>query len=213
MISNPAAYARFAGLNYFAIFALAIYANFFILSKLIVGGDAAATADNIAQHESLFRLGLACFFLVMIADVFIAWALYLVMRPVSEPLSLLSAIFRLVYTVAQIGVLMNLAKALQLRGAPETYGALADGALPHFYAAAHGGEFTLTLIFFGLHLVLLGYLIIRSSFLPALIGALVTIAGLGYLIDGFAEILFGGYGPLGSISLYAVVLPALIGEG
>lgn len=61
MISNPAAYARFAGLNYFAIFALAIYANFFILSKLIVGGDAAATADNIAQHESLFRLGLACF--------------------------------------------------------------------------------------------------------------------------------------------------------
>lgn len=213
MIAHPKAYARFAGVNYLVIFALAIFANFFVMSKLLVSGDAGATAATIAANEGLYRLGVASFFVVMIADVFIAWALYYVLRPVSEPLSLLSALFRLTYTIAQIGVLMNLVNVLRIGARPELYGAIADAGWPYFFLAAHAGEFTLTLIFFGLHLLLLGFLIIRSAFLPSVIGALVTVAGLGYIIDGFAEILFDGYGPLGSIGLYVVILPALIGEG
>lgn len=213
MIANPKAYAHFAGVNYLAIFVLAIFANFFVLSKLIVSGDAGATASAIAEHESLYRLGVASFLVVMIADVFVAWALYYIMRPVSEPLAALSSLLRLTYTIAQIGVILNLVKVLQIGARPEVYGAIADAGWPYFFAAAHAGEFTLTLIFFGLHLMLLGVLIIRSTFLPSLIGALVAIAGLGYVVDGFAEILFDGYGPLGSIGLYIVILPALIGEG
>ncbi|GJL91489.1 DUF4386 domain-containing protein [Hyphococcus sp.] len=215
-ISKPKAYARFAGLNYLIIFALAIFANFFIMGKLVVSGDAVTTASNIMQNESLFRLGVACFFVVMIADVFVAWALYLVLRPVDAHLSLLSAFFRLTYTIAQIGVLMNLVKVLQLGGRPEIYNALtaeAGAAFLYFFLASHQGEFTLTLIFFGIHLLLLGYLIIRSKYLPALIGLLVTVAGAGYLVDGFAEILFDGYGKFGGLGLYIVILPALLGEG
>lgn len=212
-IENPKAYARFAGLNYLIIFALAIYANFFVIMQLVVSGDPGATAENVMQQEALFRVGVACLFVVMIADVFIAWSLYYVMRPVHEPLALLSAFFRLVYTVAQIGVLLNFSKLLQLSAATPLEGAAAQGLGPHFWIGAHANEFTLTLIFFGLHLLLLGWLVLRSSFLPTVIGALVMVAGLGYVGDGFAAILFDGYGPLGAVGVYVVVVPALIGEG
>lgn len=213
---NPKAYARFAGFNYFLIFVLAIYANFFVLSDVIVAGNSAATAANILQQEFLFRIAIACLLLVLVADVFIAWALYLVLRPVNPHLSLLTALFRLTYTIAQIGVLLNLSKALafaNVENGQNLTDVVQSGLLPHFFAVAHGAEFTITLIFFGIHLLLLGYLIMRSEFLPVVIGALVCVAGLGYIVDGFAAILFDGYGPLGRIGIYVVVLPALIGEG
>ncbi|MEO1135554.1 MAG: DUF4386 domain-containing protein [Pseudomonadota bacterium] len=209
-IQNPKAYAHFAGFNYLLIFALAIYANFFVFSELIVASDPAATASNIAEQEFLFRIATAFMILVLIADIFIAWAFFLLLRPVNQPLSLLMALFRLSYTVAQIGVVLNLSKALTLAGNASL---APSGLSAHLFAAAHGAEFTITLILFGIHLLLLGYLIVRAPFLPAVIGVLVSVAGLGYIIDGFAAILFDGYGPLGSIGLYIVVLPALAGEG
>ncbi|PQA89016.1 DUF4386 domain-containing protein [Hyphococcus luteus] len=212
-VFRPAAYARFAGFNYLLIFVLAIFANFFVLSKLIVSGDPAATAANIAAQEDLFRIAIACFFVVLICDVFIAWALYLLLKKVDPHLSLLAALFRLTYTVAQIGVVLNLVSALRIADAAGSFGALAQEPWPYFFLAEHNAGFTLTLIFFGVHLALLGYLIVRSSFLPSLIGVLVMIAGAGYVIDGFSEILGFDYAGIPNAGLFIVILPALIGEG
>jgi len=216
IISEPQTYARFAGFNYFLIFVLAIFANFFVLSKLIVSGDASATAANIASNESLYRLAIAAFFVVLICDVFISWALYLILQKVDPNLSLLAALFRLTYTVAQIGVLLNLVSVLEFVGASDPSSALAainDSAWPYYFLGAHNTGFTLTLIFFGAHLLLLGYLVIRSSFLPSLIGVLVMIAGAGYIVDGFNHILALDYFGLPNAGLYVVILPALVGEG
>ncbi|WP_428408080.1 DUF4386 domain-containing protein [Hyphococcus sp.] len=215
-ITKPQTYARFAGFNYLLIFVFAIFANFFVLSKLIVSGDASTTAANIASNESLYRLAIAAFFVVLICDVFISWALYLILQKTDPHLSLLAALFRLTYTVAQIGVLLNLVSALEFAGASDPSGALAainDAAWPYYFLGSHNTGFTLTLIFFGLHLLLLGYLVIRSSFLPSLIGILVMIAGGGYIIDGFNEILDWGYFGVPNAGLYVVILPALLGEG
>ncbi len=216
IISAPQTYARFAGFNYFLIFALAIFANFFVLMKLMVDGDADATAANIASNEGLFRLAIAAFFIVLICDVFISWALYLILQKVDPNLSLLAALFRLTYTVAQVGVLLNLVTALEFVGVSDPASALAainDSAWPYYFLGAHNTGFTLTLIFFGVHLLLLGYLVIRSSFLPSLIGVLVMIAGAGYIIDGFNRILALDYFGLPDAGLYVVILPALAGEG
>ncbi|MAW81056.1 MAG: hypothetical protein CMI63_12530 [Parvularcula sp.] len=215
-VKSPKAYAHFAGFNYLLIFILAIFANFFVLSKLMVSGDAAATAANIAANESQYRLAIAAFFIVLVCDVFIAWSLYLILKKTDPNLSLLAALFRLTYTVAQIGVLLNLVNALEFVGVAETPGALAaisQAAWPYYFLTAHNTGFTLTLIFFGLHLLLLGHLIVRSSFLPSLIGILVMVAGTGYIIDGFDEILGLGYGGIPNAGLYVVILPALLGEG
>ena len=148
--------------------------------------------------------------------MFIAWSLYLILKKTDPNLSLLAALFRLTYTVAQIGVLLNLVNALEFVGVAETPGALAaisQAAWPYYFLTAHNTGFTLTLIFFGLHLLLLGHLIVRSSFLPSLIGILVMVAGTGYIIDGFDEILGLGYGGIPNAGLYVVILPALLGEG
>ena len=216
VIASPKAYARFAGFNYLIIFVLAIFANFFVLSKLIVSGDASATVANIASNESLYRLAIAAFFIVLICDVFISWALYLILQKVDPNLSLLAVLFRLTYTVAQIGVLLNLVNVLDFVGASEPSSALAalnESAWPYYFLGAHNTGFTLTLIFFGIHLALLGYLVIRSCFLPSLIGVLVMIAGAGYIADGFNDILALNYGGLANAGLYVVILPALVGEG
>jgi hypothetical protein len=216
MIAKPQAYARFAGFNYLLIFVFAIFANFFVLSKLIVTGDAAATVANIASNEGLYRLAIAAFFIVLICDVFISWALYLILQKTDPHLSLLAALFRLTYTVAQIGVLLNLVSVLDFVGASDPTSALAaidEAAWPYYFLTAHNTGFTLTLIFFGLHLLLLGYLVIRSSFLPALIGLLVMIAGAGYVADGFNEILALNYGGVPNAALFIVLAPALVGEG
>ncbi len=215
-ITAPQAYAHFAGFNYLLIFVFAIFANFFVLSKLIVAGDADATAVNIIANEGQYRLAIAAFFIVLVCDIFISWALYLILQKVDPHLSLLAALFRLTYTVAQIGVLLNLVNALEFAGASDPSGALAainDSAWPYYFLGSHNTGFTLTLIFFGAHLLLLGYLVIRSSFLPSLIGALVMIAGTGYIIDGFNEILDWGYFGILNAGLYVVILPALLGEG
>lgn len=214
-ITAPVAYARFAGLSYAAIFALAIYANFTILGPLIEAGDPAATAANIARDEGLFRRGVACFLAVLIFDVFVAWSLYLLMKPVSASLSLLSAIFHLVYTTAHVGVVLNLVNALRIADSPQIYASFSPEqlqALSYHFLAAHQGGFTITLIFFGVHLLVLGYLIIRSTFLPSLVGLIVAVAGAGYVIDAFAPLLFPSYAEAG-LSTYVVILPALVGEG
>ncbi len=215
-LTAPKACARFAGICYLGIFILAIFANFTVFLPLVETGDAAATAANITENEGRFRLGIVCFLLVLILDIFIAWALYLLLSPVSTNLSLLTALFRLAYTIAEIGVVLYLVSALSIIASPEIYSALQNGAesiLAYHFLTGHGTGFTVTLIFFGVHLLLLGYLIIRSSYLPTIIGALVMLAGLGYLIDGFGTVLIGDYDGEANLAMYIVVLPALIGEG
>jgi hypothetical protein len=215
-IAAPVAYARFAGLCYLAIFVLAIYANFSIFGQLIVSGDPAASADNISENMSRFRLGVGLFLAVLVFDVLIAWSLYLVMKPVNANLSLLSAIFHLVYTAAHVGVVLNLVAAIDIAIAPETYAAMEPAlkqVFTYHFLASHESGFTVTLIFFGVHLLVLGYLIVKSTYLPSAIGVLIAVAGAGYLIDGFGTVLFGDYDGEASLGLYIVILPALIGEG
>ncbi len=211
-ITNPQAYARFAGLNYLLIFALAIFANFFILAPLRGASD----PEAFATAESGMRLAIAAFSVVLICDVFISWAFYLIFRKTDPHLALLSSIFRLTYTIAQIGVVLNLANAVLVLSEPGVIGQLTGidkSAWPHFFLLRHDSGFTLTLIFFGLHLLLIGVLMIRSTYLPSLLGVLVMIAGAGYVLGGFNEILELNYAGIPNAGLFLVILPALLGEG
>ena len=215
-ITAPQGYARIAGVAYFLIFALAIFANFTVIVPMVDSGDAAATAANIANGEAKFRLAIACFLGVLVCDVIVGWALFIILRPVDPNLSLLTMLFRLVYTSAQIGVALYLVNALQIIAAPDAVAAAWGGmAAPmiHHFAAMHGTGFALTLLFFGPHLILLGIMIARAPYLPTVVGLLVAIAGVGYIIDGLAPLLWDGYGDIPNISMFTVVLPALIGEG
>ena len=106
--------ARTAAIGYAAIFVLAIFANFLAVGSVLPPGDAAATADALADAERTFRLGTAAFLVIFVVDVVLAWALHVLFRGVHHDLSLLAAWCRLTYTVFLGVSLVFLDAALRL---------------------------------------------------------------------------------------------------
>src|SRR5207244_4240646 len=176
---------------------LAAVVNFGVLQKLIVAGDAQTTAQNIAGAQGLFRLAIGGFFAVAILDVVVAWGLYFVFQPVNRSLSLLTALFRVVYATIFAIAVNNLLSALQVVGGADFLKSLATDqvqAQMMVLLGAFQSGWDLALIVFGLHLFVLGILVFRSgkSGLRAL-GILVIAAGLGYLVDGCGKLLVPTY--------------------
>jgi hypothetical protein len=184
--------ARIAGFGWLIIIIAGIFAEFVIRMQLIVPGDAATTANNIMDSEWLFRISIVSDLIMLAFDVVVALALYVVLKPVNRSLALLAAIFRLVMD-AILGInLLNLIVALLLlRGADyltvfETDQLHAQALL---FLNAHSSGYDLALVFFGLSLLVLGYLVFKSGYIPRILGVLLIIASFGYLIDSFANVL------------------------
>ena len=204
--------ALIAGVAYLVVFLFSI--GNLRRERLIVRRDAAATARNIMASESRFRVGIATWVVVLVADVVVAWALYVFLRPVSESLSLLTAWVRLVYVaVAAIAVVNLLSVPQLLSGTDDFEGFQADRrrAQAMLFLRSYDYAFSVALVFFGLHILGLGYLIVRSNYVPAVLGVLLLIAAVAYLIDTFAGFLSSAYANNEAHNLvYAV--PAIISE-
>lgn len=207
-VSPPRA-ARIAGIGYLTLFFVSIFANFFVLERLIEPGDASATAANIAESEGLFRIGIVGFLVIVFLDVAIAWLLYIVFRRVHRDISLVAAWFRLVYAVFLGFALTFLFVALQLLSGVES--GQNQGQVMWFLDAFNYG-WLLGLAFFGIHLVLLGYLMIKSVFMPKVIGILLVLAGAAYMIDTLANTLLANYSDYETLFLLIVAIPAIVAE-
>lgn len=210
---NPVVYARIAGLAYLAIFVLAIGANFAVLESLVVAGDAEQTLANIVANETAFRAAIAALFIVLFADLVVAWAFFVMFTPLAPALTRLTVLFRIAYTIAHAPFVVSL--VLALRAATSEASVMADPAASAYgYLIAHSAGFTYTLVFFGVHLILLAGLALKTRGLPAIIAVLVALAGLGYLLDGFGRLLTSElFTAMPMLSLLIVVPPALLGEG
>jgi hypothetical protein len=185
-----------AGLGLLLMAILAPIANFGVFETLIVPGEATTTANNIMASPGLFRTGIFVFLIVAILDVVVAWALYILLKPVNKSLSLLAAWFRVVYAAIFAISLSNLLIVLQLLNG--------DGFLKAFetnqlyaqvmlFLNAFTDGWDLGLVIFGLHLLFLGYLVFKSGYIPKILGILVIVAGLGYLIDNLGKLLSPNY--------------------
>ena len=188
--------ALVAGLALLLMAILAPIANFGILMKLYIPGDAAATFQNFTTSSGSVRWAVLLFLMVAILDVIVAWALYLVFKPVNQGLSLLTGWIRLVYAAILGMALFSLLNVLQLVGNtayPAIFGPqqLHTQTLLAFQSFQDG--WSLGLLVFGIHLLLLGYLTFKSGLFPKWLGILVIIAGLGYGIDSTGKILLPGY--------------------
>ena len=182
--------ALVAGLSLMAMAVLAGFGNFVAVEGLVTPGDAVSTADDILAAEGTFRLGVLAFYVVVVFDVVIAWALMRVFDPVSRSLSRLAAWFRLAYSAVFMVAIS------QLAGIP---GLLSDGSsgfTPEQMEAqallkvdAFNDIWFAGLILFAAHLVVIGYLAFRSGYVPALLGVLVVISGLGYAFDSVGRML------------------------
>jgi hypothetical protein len=188
MDRSPGLMARVAGVLYLIIIVVAGYSEFFVRDRLIVSGDAAATATNILGHEALYRLGGAAVPVYLACDTAVALLFYKLFKPVSGSLSLLAAFFRLVM-VAILGVnlLNHFAPLILLKDAhfSEVFNADQLQALARVSLRLYRQGFDIAMVFFGFHCILIGYLIFKAAFLPRILGVLMAVAGLWYLTNSF----------------------------
>jgi hypothetical protein len=188
--------ALVAGLGLLVMAILAAFANFYVLPNLVVPGDAKGTADNIMASGGLFRIGICSFLVAAVLDVVVAWALYVLLKPVNRSLSLLAAWFRVVYAAIFAMAISNLISALLLLNGSAYLNAIETDQLQAqamFFLSAFDYGWEIGYAFFGLHLVILSYLVFRSGYMPRWLGLLLTLAGLGYLVDTFGKLLLPNY--------------------
>ena len=206
----PRTAARWAAGGYLAIFVLALFANFLALAPVLQPGDAAETASALQESETSFRLGAVAFLGIFVIDVVVAWALWVLFRPVHRDLSLLSAWFRLTYTVVLGAALGFLYAALWLTDTPGALGESHDDAV---LLALQTFDFTWVagLAAFGVHLLLLGVLLLRARG-PRWIAWLLLAAGAAYVLDTVAHLVLADYEAAANVFLAIVALPSVVGE-
>jgi len=189
--------ARLAGVLYLVITVFAVVAHMYIPSTLIVPGDAAATVENITQSEMLFRVGsVGSELIILLSELVLAILLYVLLKPVNKTLSLIAAVSRLIMTTIHGFNLINYFFILTLvsgAGFLSGFGAGQINSLVMLFLEAHSYGFTIGIAFLTIHVLLLGYLIIKSGYFPKILGILFLIAGLGYVIDSFSLLLLPGY--------------------
>ncbi len=181
---DPVTYARIAAVLWLLEGLTAVFGQFFVLGRLVVHGDAVATAANILGQQTLFRLGFASSLVAVALHVALALAFYWLLKPVNRKIALLATFVLLVGCGLQaIASLFHLAPLLILEGG-RSLGALTIEqlqALASLFLRLNAHAFNSYLVFFGLWCTLVGYLIAQSTFLPRVIGLLMVLAGLGYL--------------------------------
>ena len=210
-MESPQVTARVAAVFYALVFPIGGFA-FFASGAFVVAGDAAATAANLLTHESSVRAGFAATLLSTACYVVVTALFYELFKPVNRSLSLTAAFFSLVGCVTGgIAALFQLAPLAVLQGAnylsvfkPEQLNALAYLFLK-LDALVNNVGFT----FFGFYCCLIGCLILKSAFLPRILGVLMVFAGLGWLTSSFASALSP---PLYSHLVPYIMLPGMIGE-
>lgn len=208
----PQTYARVGGLLYLIIIAIGLFGEAFIRSRLIVAGDATATAERIKASELLWRAGVAGELLLLICAVALALILYVLLRPVGKELALLAVLFNLASVAIEGAAAVRLIETLLPLGTAEYLRVFEPQqlhALAYLTARSHGYGFGVGLAFFGCECLVLGYLIYKSGYLPKAIGVLMQIAGLCYLANTAAVILSP---PIAARLFPAVLLPAFVGE-
>lgn len=210
--ASPLLKARAAGALWLAVIASGVLGAF-VESKLIDRGDATLTAANILASESLFRAG-------CVADLFggacylgVTALLYVLLRPAGRSLSLLAAFFGLAgVAVGAVSSVGRLAPLLLLGGGRHAaeFTASQLQSLAMVSLDLQGLGFNVAMVFFGLQCVSVGWLIVRSNFLPRALGVLLAAGGTSYVFSSFANLLSP---PFGAHVFPFIVPAAVLGEG
>ena len=213
-MSSTQQQARAAGRLYLLVALSAPIGLMFVPGKLIVSRDAAATADNIRASAWLLRLGIASELFHQVVAVFLVLALYRLFKAVNETHATQLVILGALVSVPIMFVnVLNEIAALTLAGNSPFLSSFERpqlDALAYLFLHLHGKGITVASIFWGLWLFPFGMLVIRSGFIPRVLGVLLIIAGVAYLASSFATLVVPRYAPLVSqiaLPLEAAELP------
>ncbi|MCB0824267.1 MAG: DUF4386 domain-containing protein [Bacteroidales bacterium] len=207
--------SKIAGISYLIIFFSAIFANFIAIENIVVPGDPGATFANLLQSETVFRLAILSFIITIIFDVVVAWALWVLLKPVHKNISLFAAWFRLVHAIVFAVGLYHLVTIIRISFGDAAIYNLTESQQASqvmLYFTQFNDTWLIGLIFFGIHLIAIGYLLLKSKLAPRFIPILLCIAGIGYMIDSTAGLLIPNYGDMEMLSAIIVIIPGVVGE-
>lgn len=210
-VQNPNFYLRLAGVAYLANILLGLFGETLVRGTLVVAGDAAATAANIANSPGLWRAGIGGDLLMQLLDIPLIVLFYLLLKPVHHGLAITATLFNMVQTsvlavnkLALVAPLLLVAPAGQLQLPPDIL-----VAFTAFWVKMHSHGFAIGLIFFGVTCMIRGYLIVKSEFLPVFLGYLLTAAGFCYISNSFLLLLAPH---IAGLFFPWILMPCLVGE-
>jgi len=169
------------------------YAEFAVYPRLIIPGHIEQTVANIGAHPGLFVMALFFYFINFVEDIIIAWALYYLLAPVSRAVSALASLFQLVYAAIAFVGMFNLASVYRMLTQPEylqVFGAGPLHAQVDLLIHTFRTYYSLALVLFGIHLILIGVLIVRSRYIPWWLGAVLLIDGAGWIVTELQPYLY-----------------------
>src|ERR1700736_2307158 len=178
---NP---GRFAGLLYILMSIPGFFAMVYVPSKLIVYGNATATANNVAASETLFRLGIAAQLISQAGFIFVALALYDLLKGVNRrQASLMVTLIVVSIPIAFVNELNSIAALVLVRGTDflSIFEKPQRDALAMLFLNLHHYGFVVAEIFWGLWLLPLALLVYRSRFLPRFLGVWLVLDGFAYV--------------------------------
>jgi hypothetical protein len=194
--TSPLIYARVAGAVFLILLVCGPFSIVYVPSQLIVPGDATATANNIMASESLFRAGIIGEAIIFLSEIVMVVVLYVLLKPASKTLSLIAAFARLTMAIIQgINMLSSVAVLLLLSGAGylTAFEPVQLHALVLLFVNSHEFGVIIWQMVFGLHCLVLGYLIFKSGYFPRSLGIMMIIASIGYLTDSFGNLFSSHY--------------------
>lgn len=204
------AMAKASGIAYLLIFISGFYANFAILENLVDLDNSEQTTLNIINDSIQFRHGLIAFFIMLISDVFLIWSLFKITEPTQKIVPYIASLFRGLHASFFLVALVQLNKIYTITSGKTNSSELQTRVIDLFKKF---DEFwTIGLLFFGIHLLSLGFLAFKSNYINRFISFLLIIAAIGYFIDGLSKLFLPSYHEYQSYFQAIVVFTGVIGE-
>jgi hypothetical protein len=182
--ASPRLIARIAGALYLLTILTGMFSAGFATAKLVVSGDASATANNILAHRGLFQLAFAVYLIEMACQVALTALFYLLLKPAGRSVSLVAAFLGLTGCVIKTFTRVFFIAPLFILGGAHyltVFSAEQLQALALLFLKVNDRGASIALVFFGFYAILTGYLIIKSSFLPRVLGVISVVGGLSWL--------------------------------
>ncbi|TLX74610.1 DUF4386 domain-containing protein [Labilibacter sediminis] len=201
----------------FAIIAMtiaAVIATDVTIQNLVVKSDASETLNNILAAKTKFNIGVLSWLIILICDLFAAWGLYLFFKPVKSNLSLITAWFRLAYVAMLAVSILNLIYVHLIIHQAEPLISGASGRMAEntmFYLNAFDAMWAVSLIVFGVHILFVGCLSLKSEHIPNVFGIILMIAFIGYIFPKTSNLLFPQYKDF-MRTVEAIFLLPMLGE-
>ncbi|MBO1625755.1 DUF4386 domain-containing protein [Bacillus arachidis] len=207
--------ALVAGISLIIMALAAFFSYGFAHGSLVVQGDASATFNNIKSSNMLFKAEIFGWVIILITDIVIAWAFYMFLKPINKNLSLLGAWFRLIYATILGIAILNLIFVLLLSKSTDYLSLFKmDQLQAHMmlFLEAFESIWSIGLIIFGGHLMIVGYLVFKSDRIPKIISALLLLASIGYIVINLFNTTLSQYDAVISNLKIIFNVPMIVGE-